>query len=113
MLETPKGNFSVSIPTLERPALAVGDMVQVRGVCSVWLDTATLKIGGFFLYAPTLAEVQVMAGGAASPGVLTEIKQVRNLRADEAEKRPGGAVARRRYVRPCRPTDLLSQRQYR
>ena len=85
VLETPQGNFSVSIPTLERPSLVVGDMLQVRGVCSVWLVTATMKIGGFFLYAPTLAEVQVMAGGAASPGVLTEVKQVRNLRADEAK----------------------------
>ena len=85
VLETPQGDFSVSIPTLERPAFVVGDLLQVRGVCSVWLVTASLRIGGFFLYAPTLAEVQVMAGSTASPGVLTSVKQVRNLRTDEAK----------------------------
>jgi PAS domain S-box-containing protein len=84
-LVTPAGDFSVSIPSAERPLATVGAFLRVRGVCSTWMVARTQKIGGFFLFTPSLANIEVLNGPTTDTPTLTQVNRVQRLRAEEAK----------------------------
>ena len=83
-LDTPDGTFTASIPTSEPVPFQVGEALRVRGVCSRWREAATQRVGGFFLYTPSLADVQVIDRAPEGDAVLRQVGEVQRLRADEA-----------------------------
>ncbi len=84
-LSTPAGDFTVSIPSPERPLASVGATLRVRGVCSTWIVTSTKKIGGFFLFTPSLSNMEVLNSTTGDEPTLTQVNRVQRLRADEAK----------------------------
>lgn len=84
-LEAPMGAFAVSIPTTEPFVAEVGADLRVRGVCNVWVARGQQRIGGIYLFSPSLAQVQVVARAGAADPTLTIVSQVQRLRAEEAK----------------------------
>ena len=60
------GDFTVSIPHAGTLDAKVGSFLAVRGVCQVWLDDK-YKIGGAFLYVPSLDQIRVAEEALADP----------------------------------------------
>ncbi|MFT3868087.1 MAG: response regulator [Nibricoccus sp.] len=84
-LTTATGDFSVSIPSGERPPAAVGATLRVRGICSTWMVSRTQKIGGFFLFTPSVSNLDVINSVASDATSLTQVNQLQRLRAEEAK----------------------------
>ncbi len=85
-LATDAGEFTASIPTTANPAYSVGTSLTIRGACNLWSAPGAKAISGFFLFSPSLDEVRPSADPVdrgAEP--LTRVRQVRSLRANEAE----------------------------
>lgn len=76
----------VSIPTQDTPQIPLGADLRVRGVCASWISTATHKFGGFFLFTPSLSEVQVL--DATESATLGLVDQVRRLRENAGHGQP-------------------------
>lgn len=86
-LNAQEQNIYVSIPTSETPRIALGTDLRVRGVCASWISSTTGLFGGFYLFTPSLAEVDIL--DATESATLSLIEQVRRLRPVEAnEGRP-------------------------
>ncbi len=90
-LGTPDGEFTVSIRSADRLPLAEGAEIVVRGVCQLWTRPGSTDIGGFFLSSPSLDEVCPTEPSPENAAVLTQVVQIRKLRASEAAA--GHAVA--------------------
>ncbi len=84
-LRTPGGEFTVSIPTAERLPAADGTTLLIHGVCTRWYLPGSPTIGGFFLYSPSLNQVSPIQASTDEVQVLTQIVQLRRLRAAEAD----------------------------
>lgn len=104
------GEFSVSIPTTARSLADVGSTLRISGVCNLWTLSDSGRIAGVFLFAPSLAEVQVLdAVPTDASATLTQVAQVRRLQATVANV--GHPVALRgvvTFVHPDRRTFYLS-----
>lgn len=80
---TTTGEFPVSIPSVDRMTIPIGSFVHVKGVFSIWKEIPTAKtISGFYLFTPTLDQVQEYT--PAANGTLTLVSQIQRLYADEA-----------------------------
>ncbi len=76
-LTTAAGEITVSIPQSAPLTAEAGAYVAVRGVCQSWLN-AHNRIGGFFLYSPSTAELAVVAPPPPDPFAVPE-ESIANL----------------------------------
>lgn len=95
-LATPEGEFTVSIPSVRQHSSAPGANLSVRGVCTVWTQRGSNKIGGFFLFCPSLSEATTIPADPTALSVLIRTRQVQSLRAEQAHA--GQPVALRGVV---------------
>ncbi|MFT3782490.1 MAG: response regulator [Nibricoccus sp.] len=102
---TPSGEFSVSTPSPERPLATLGATLRVRGICSAWMVGRTQKIGGFFLFSPSLSNIEVVKTSTSDTPVLSQVNQVQRLRAEEAKS--GRAVQLRGVVTFTHPDQRI------
>jgi PAS domain S-box-containing protein len=76
-LTTAAGEITVSIPQPSAPEAKVGSFLSVRGVCQSWNNEYN-RIGGFFLYSPSTAELAVLEPAPADPFAVPE-ESIANL----------------------------------
>jgi PAS domain S-box-containing protein len=76
-LTTAAGEITVSIPQSAPPAAETGSFLAVRGVCQSWIDQDN-RIGGFFLYTPSTAELTIVAPPPPDPFAVPE-ESIANL----------------------------------
>ncbi len=76
-LTTAAGEITVSIPQPSAPEAKVGAFLAVRGVCQSWNNEYN-RIGGFFLYSPSTAELAVLEPAPADPFAVPE-ESIANL----------------------------------
>ncbi|MGC4071559.1 MAG: response regulator [Nibricoccus sp.] len=92
-IERPEGPFSVSIPANQRTLIPMRALVRIRGVCSTWRVAGSERIGGFFLFTPSLGEVRTVQQASSPAGTLSTVAEVLALRRENA------SIGRRVYLR--------------
>ncbi len=76
-LTTATGEINVSIPQASATETQIGSFLVVRGVCQSW-TTERHRIGGFFLYTPSTAQLTVAEPPPADPFAVPE-ESIANL----------------------------------
>lgn len=70
-LTTATGEITVSIPQASATEARIGSFLVVRGVCQSWTNEHN-RIGGFFLYTPSTADLTVAEPPPADPFAVPE-----------------------------------------
>ena len=79
-VERPEGPFTVSIPANQRTLIPARARIRIRGVCATWRVTESDRVGGFFLFTPSLGEVRTVQQAASPAGTLSSVEDVLGLR---------------------------------
>jgi|GEM_PF-749425 len=86
-LTAPTGDFLISIPGTDTPKIALGSLVRIRGICSVWTLNNTHRMGGFFLFSPSISQLEeIKTTETNSSAPLTVVEQVIQLRPEETNR---------------------------
>jgi uncharacterized protein YdeI (BOF family) len=92
-VERPEGAFSVSIPANQRTLIPTRARIRIQGVCATWRVAGSDRVGGFFLFTPSLGEVRTVQQASSPAGTLSTVAEVLGLRRESA------SAGRRVYLR--------------